>query len=165
MKVYVKDTICSGLQTITFLYRSDDTPPNEIFALTSGASRSVVINWADTNFPMSVGTAIREKKSVTEKQVKSLHERQFINTSISRKGGSLNDSSDLQQQFGPKIYIGFHASTSNVHLQQIMGSGEEEQINMQVSKGSISFPAGVSDIDKCAEVCEVLSSIYNKSLR
>lgn len=45
------------LHKMRFLYRND-AKTEEIFALSSGASRSVVMKWADTNFPLSIASAI-----------------------------------------------------------------------------------------------------------
>lgn len=64
---------------VRFLYRND-SGENEIFALPSGTSRHVILKWADSDFPLSVASAILDPKYVTEKEVKTL----FVNRFLSR---------------------------------------------------------------------------------
>lgn len=149
-------------QNIRFLYRHDGEA-EEIFALPSGPSRSVVTPWTDTNFPLSVASAILDGKSVTEKEVKNLFENRYLTRFKMKKGEKLTSTPEFHLRFAPQVYTQFHANIndSNGELLKILGQSEGSQSKMQVRLESVLFPYKFGDINKYAELCAKLSSIYN----
>lgn len=167
--LYKKCTFCEDDETgeqmkklhkVRYLSRHDDEA-EEIFALPSGSGRSVVIQWADTNFPMSVASAILDGKSVTEKEVKNLFENRYLTRFKMKAGETLTTTPEFHLRFAPQIYTKFHATINdaNAELKEILGHNKGSKVKMQVQLESISFPGGVYDINEYADVCGKLSAI------
>lgn len=146
------------LHKVRFLHRFD-SEAEEIFALPSGSGRSVVTQWADINFPLSIASATLVENSVTAKEVKLLYGNRYLTKSKMRTGEALNQNDEFYLRFTPRIYTIFHADINNAELMKILGTYKNSK--MQVRMESIMFPGAKIDMNKYAELCEKLSSIYN----
>ncbi|KAG4068237.1 hypothetical protein HA402_007757 [Bradysia odoriphaga] len=148
------------LRKVRFLHRKD---PEEIYALPSGAGQIWLTKWADTNFPLSIASAILKEKSVTAKEVKDLYGNHYLTKFKMRYGESLTDSSDFHLKFAPLIYTKFHANINdaNTELKKILGFYQKSTVKVKVQGESIMFPGSVIDMNRYAEVCAKLTSIHN----
>lgn len=151
-----------NVHKIRFLYRND-SEAEEIFALPSGSARSVVLKWADSSFPLSIASAILDGQSVTEKEVKNLFENRYLSRFKMKSGESLTEAPEFHLRFAPQIYTKFHANLKdgNVELKTILDAREGAKVKMQVQLQSISFPSGLSNINKYSKLCTKLSAIFN----
>lgn len=156
-----------NLHKVRFLHRvhrsDSDSRIEEIFALPSGSGRSVVMQWADTNFSLSIASAALDGESVTGKSVKNLHENRYLTNFKMKTGESLSDTAEFHLRFAPQIYTKFAANINgdNVELKQLLGHNAGSEVKVQVQLESILFPSAVIDINKYAELCGKLSAIYN----
>ncbi len=151
-----------NIHKVRFLHRSD-SEVEEIFALPSGSGRCVLLQWADTNFPLSIASAILNEKSVTEKEVKNLFENRYLTRFKMKKGESLNTTPEFHLRFAPQVYTKFHANLKdgNDDMKEILGFDNGSKCTMQVQLEAILFPNAVLDINKYSELCLKLSDIYN----
>lgn len=150
------------LQKIRFLHRDRTVDAaEEIFALPSGSGRYVVLQWADTNFPLSVASAILVEDTVTEKDVKNLFENRYLTRFKMKKGESLNTTPEFHLRFAPQVYTKFHASLKDGFddLKRILGYKKVSNATMQVQLEAILFPNTKIDINKYSQLCGKLSEI------